>query len=158
MQSIYYAPERPSFHAPSVFLAGSIEIGKAQNWQTGFAEGLEETLLIDHVILNPRRNDWDSSWVQDISNPQFREQVAWELAMLEKADVIAMHFEPGTKSPISLLELGLHAKSGKMVVSCPDEFWRRGNVEIVCRKYGIEFVDNIEEMFWRVKGCLEVCF
>src|SRR5687768_13327093 len=38
--------------------------------------------------------------------PKFREQVEWELAGLERADLIAMWFAPDTKSPITLLDRG----------------------------------------------------
>jgi hypothetical protein len=91
----------------------------------------------DLVILNPRRDDWDPSWRQSIDEPQFRGQVEWELDALDRADVIAMWFAPGTKAPITLLELGLHARGGKLVVGCPDGYWRKGNVEVVCARHAI---------------------
>ncbi len=56
-----------------------------------------------------------------------------------------MYFDPNTKSPISLLELGLYAASDKLTVCCPEGFWRKGNVDIVCERYGVEQVDTIEE-------------
>jgi hypothetical protein len=57
-----------------------------------------------------------------------------------------MVFDPKTMSPISLLELGLQSKSNKMVVMCPEGFWRKGNVDIVCEKYNIKQVKNIDEL------------
>jgi hypothetical protein len=45
-----------------------------------------------------------------------------------------------------LLELGLFARSGKMVVCCPGGYWRRGNVQIVCKRFGILLVDTLEEL------------
>jgi hypothetical protein len=57
-----------------------------------------------------------------------------------------MVFDPNTKSPISLLELGLHASSEKMVVICPEGFWRKGNVDIVCEKHNIKQVKDIDEL------------
>ena len=116
----------------SVFLAGSIEMGIATDWQTQLASELDGV-----AILNPRRDEWDASWRQSIDEPKFRAQVEWELDNLERADLIAMWFVPETKSPITLLELGLHARSGRVIVGCPDGFWRRGNIEIVCARYGI---------------------
>jgi hypothetical protein len=117
-----------------VFLAGSIEMGAAENWQARLTGALGDR---DLVVLNPRRDEWDASWRQSIDEPRFREQVEWELAGLERADVIAMWFDPGTRAPITLLELGLHARGGKLVVGCPAGFWRRGNIEVVCARYGI---------------------
>ncbi len=128
---------------PSVFLAGSIDMGAAKDWQSSIAEALAGA---DVTILNPRRDAWDASWEQSISNPEFRGQVEWELAAQEKADVIAMYFDPQTKAPITLLELGLFANSGTVVVCCPDGFWRKGNIEIVCAKYGIEMVETLDAL------------
>ena len=67
----------------------------------------------------------------------------WELQGLEIADAILMFFDPDTKSPISLLELGLFADSKKLIVACPDGYWKKGNVEIICSKYRIPLFDNL---------------
>jgi hypothetical protein len=128
--------------AGSVFLAGSIEMGAATNWQRQVEVALDGLSV---VILNPRRDAWDAGWVQSIGNPEFREQVEWELEAQERADVIAMYFDPATRAPVTLLELGLFARSGKLVVCCPDGFWRKGNVEIVCARYGVPLVAEFEE-------------
>ena len=148
---------RSSMELPSVFLAGSIEMGKAENWQIHVENLLEYT---DCVIFNPRRDDWDSSWVQSVTNPQFTNQVTWELMALEKADVIALYLDPATKSPISLLELGLHAGSGKLIVCSPEGFYRKGNVDIVCLRYGVPMVENVVELvkLTRVHFTRRVCF
>jgi hypothetical protein len=97
-------------------------------------------------VFHPRREDWDSSWTQDFENPQFFQQVTWELNALENSDLIIMYFSPGTKSPISVLELGIFAKSGKIRVVCPDPFWRKGNVDIVCQYYNIPLYENFETL------------
>ncbi|SEL84206.1 Nucleoside 2-deoxyribosyltransferase like [Aquimarina amphilecti] len=132
----------------SVFLAGSIEIGVAERWQDKVIKDLSETNV---TILNPRRASWDASWKQEISNPIFKEQVNWELEALEKAEMIVMYFDINTKSPITLLELGLFARSGKLIVCCPDGFWRKGNVAIVCERYRVQQVDSLEELIHEVK-------
>ena len=132
-----------------IFLCGSIEMGKAENWQKIIVGALSP---FDVLILNPRRDDWDNSWIQSIENKQFREQVEWELKAQEDADIIVINFDPTTKSPITLLELGLfHNK--KMLVSCPKEYFRRGNVEIVCKRYNIAFYENI---FQIIKELLKI--
>lgn len=125
-----------------VFLAGSIEMGAAEDWQTRLTAKLEAR---DLVVLNPRRDEWDTSWRQSIDEPKFREQVEWELDGLERADVIAMWFAADTRSPITLLELGLFARSGKLIVGCPPGFWRRGNVEVVCQRYGARLLADWDE-------------
>jgi len=135
----------------SVFLAGSIEGDTAKEWQQVIINALSDKEV---TLLNPRRESWDNSWEQKISNPQFKEQVVWELDALEQADLIIMYFDKNTKSPISLLELGLFARSGKLIICCPDGFWRKGNVDIVCEKYNIQQVNNIEALIENIKNKL----
>ena len=132
-----------------IFLAGSIEMGKAEDWQAVIPELFKDRQ--DLVFFNPRRDDWDSSWEQKESNPQFNYQVNWELEHLDEADIIFMYFSPDTKSPISLLELGLYAKTEKMVVCCPDEFYRKGNVDIVCSKYNVPVYNTLEATIGRLR-------
>ncbi len=138
---------KPPYTLPlNIFLAGSIEMGNAENWQEKIVTKFEDK---GYIFLNPRRDDWDSSWEQKIDNPQFKEQVKWELNALDSSDVIIMYFDPNTKSPISLLELGLHAKSRKLIVCCPEGFWRKGNVDIVCERYGIPTANTIDDLILR---------
>jgi hypothetical protein len=66
-----------------------------------------------------------------------------------------MFFAPDTEAPITLLELGLFARSGKLIVCCPAGFWRRGNVEVVCVRYGIPLVDRLTALIELVRLRLE---
>ena len=132
-----------------VFLGGSIEMGAARDWQSEIIEALQ---LAPVVLLNPRRTDWDPAWLPSADNPEFRRQVEWELHALDNADIIVMYLAPGTKSPVSLMELGLHAQSGKVILYCPDGFWRKGNVDITAEHYGIEQVSSIEELIAEVRA------
>lgn len=125
-----------------VFLAGSIEMGKAEDWQSQAAVYFEQK---GYGVFNPRRKEWDNSWKQEFENPQFYQQVNWELDALERCNAILLYFVPETMSPISLLELGLHAAHKKLYVICPDGFWRKGNVDIVCGRYDIPLFDNLED-------------
>ena len=136
-------PLPPTLSQPSVFLAGSIEMGRAELWQDAVAAALRDELLI---ILNPRRDDWDASWEQSSANPQFVAQVTWELDAQERADLIAIYFAPETYAPITLLELGLFAASGKLLVCCPPGYWRKGNVDVVCTRYGIPQLPTLTEL------------
>jgi len=134
----------------SVFLAGSIEMGKAENWQDKVEKALSDVV---GIIINPRRDDWDSSWEQTLESPQFVEQVEWELTGLERCDSIMMYFDPDTIAPITLMEFGLYARcsSRKLKVCCPEGFWRKGNVDIVCREYGIQQYSTIEALIDRIR-------
>lgn len=157
-----YRECQPPLWAPrtickKVFLAGSIEMGKADEWQSRVLSVINDWEIIssyDIEVFNPRRSDWDSSWKQNKNNPKFYEQVTWELDHLDQADVIAMYFDSETLSPISLLELGLYASSGKLVVLCPTEFWRNGNVDIVCSKYGIPIFTDFDTWLVEIKNRL----
>lgn len=137
-----------------IFLAGSIEMGTAIDWQTELSNKVDSKNVF---IFNPRRDDWDSSLPQEIGNPQFYEQVTWELEHIEKADLVVFYFDPNTMSPITLLELGLCAGLEKhAVVYCPEPYWRKGNVDIVCERYGFSVVSSMDDLatyvnavFWR---------
>lgn len=128
----------------SVFLAGTIDMGNSEDWQTEFTRYFKEFTQL--FFYNPRRESWDNSWEQKFENPQFYQQVNWELDALERADYIVLNLLPDSKSPITLLELGLFAKSGKLLVCCPDEFYRSGNIQIVCDKYRIPLYKNLTEL------------
>ena len=57
----------------TIFLGGSIEMGKAENWQQRMESELQAPGEV--CVFNPRRDDWDSSWKQEIANLPFYEQV-----------------------------------------------------------------------------------
>ena len=144
MKRIFRSPEEIPLQneVKTIFLAGSIEMDKAINWQLHCEEQLQDK----YIIFNPRRKEWDSSWSQTIENPYFKEQVSWELNALEKADIIIMYFAGNTMSPISLLEFGLYAQSKKMKVVVEEDFWRKGNIDIVCERYGVEQFKTLDEV------------
>ncbi len=133
----------PATNNPKIFLAGSIEMGTATPWQAWVVDALAGEGV---TLLNPRRPDWDSSWVQSKDDANFRTQVEWELDALAQSDYIILYLDPETRSPISLLEMGLYAQSGKLFVVCPKGFWRKGNVDIVCEKYGFQQFPSLEHL------------
>jgi hypothetical protein len=137
----------------SVFLAGSIELGQAEDWQSTIEHALSDLPI---AILNPRRDAWDASWEQTFENPMFRGQVEWELEGLERATLIAMYFAPTSKAPITLLEFGLHARSRRAIVCCPKGYWRRGNVQVVCARYGVRVVEDLDQLSLAIREELSV--
>ena len=137
------APEPLRITKPSIFLAGSIAQNKAEKWQK---KVIDATNQLDVTLLNPRRKNWDASWKEAMDNPPFTEQVNWELDALEQADWIVCYFDTNTKSPITLLELGLFATSQKLIVCCPEGYWKKGNVDIVCKRNQIPQVDNLNQL------------
>lgn len=137
----------------SIFLGGSIDMGAAENWQERLTKDLSSYEEI--VILNPRRDDWDSSWVQDPTpGTQFYEQVDWELDCQEQADIIVYYFSADSKAPITLLELGLF-NGDNVVVCCPKEFYRYGNVKMVCDRYDITIVETYNELIKLIRDSLD---
>ncbi|MCW5913482.1 MAG: nucleoside 2-deoxyribosyltransferase domain-containing protein [Chitinophagaceae bacterium] len=131
-----------------IFLGGSIDMGNAEDWQHTVETRLSDE---DVVLLNPRRDDWNKEWKPISTDTHFRNQVEWELNALEKADIIIMFLAPGSQSPVSLLELGLYARTHKLMVVCPEGFWRKGNVDIVCEKYGIETYSDLHKLLEALK-------
>jgi len=128
------APVPAADPRPKVFLAGSIDNGAAGNWQAQAAAALADAGVL---LLNPRRPDWNPAWQARSDEPEFVRQVRWELDALEQADIVLMYFAPGSQSPVTLLEMGLHARSGKLLVAAPEGFWRKGNVDATADRYGV---------------------
>jgi hypothetical protein len=144
-KNMVFAPKFvPQTAKKLVFLAGSIDKKSSIDWQTHVANSLINNENI--LFLNPTRFSWDSSWKLNADDEQFNEQVGWELEHLERADLVVVNMLPESQSPISLLEFGLYAKSGKVIVCCPEGFWKKGNVDMVCRRYKIQQVNTIEEL------------
>jgi hypothetical protein len=148
MARVYTPPTPPILDGKSVFLAGSIEMGAAEDWQARVIAAVADR---DLVLLNPRRAAWDASWRQSIDNPQFREQVEWELDGLMHATLVAMYFAPSTQAPVTLLELGLTATSGRLVVCCPEGYWRKGNIEVVCARHRVPLVATLDELIAHIR-------
>ena len=136
-----------------VFLAGSIDMGNAEDWQRKaiqkFRAAASGRFDIDGelVIYNPRRNSGEGFTPDNKEEMEY--QVNWELDHLEKADFIIMNLLPDSKSPISLMELGLFASSGKLIVACPPEFYRYDNVRIVCDRYEVPLYNDLETLLER---------
>ncbi|OAQ59546.1 Zn(2)-C6 fungal-type DNA-binding domain-containing protein [Pochonia chlamydosporia 170] len=128
----------------SVFLAGTTTAVDNVDWREKLSASLCEHPI---TIFNPNRPDWDSTWREDVNFAPYREQVLWELDKQVKADLVVVYFHPATLAPISLLELGLSAQvPGKVIAIAPEGYAKRGNVQIVCQKFGIEFLDNMDEL------------
>jgi hypothetical protein len=140
MQSIKPNNKEEAKHSVKIFLAGSIEMGTANDWQAHCEHQLRE---INVTIFNPRRDDWDSTWTQEQTNPQFNYQVNWEMNNLEIADIVFFYFDPNTKSPISMMELGAFGHKNA-IVCCPEGFWRKGNIDIFCTRNNIPLFEDLD--------------
>lgn len=140
-----------------IFLAGSIEMGVAWNWQETFVKKLEKHLesksmryLMNKelIVLNPRRPDWDDSWRQDIREANFFQQVEWELEFLDRAQYKIFYFAKDTLSPITLLELGTFHENAH--VCWEDGYKRQGNLQVYCHKKKIKTYKSIDDLIQKI--------
>ena len=125
-------------NSKSVFLVCTIDNGDSLNWQDKTIIELINLGINDIEIYNPRREHWNPN----PSKEEMEYQIKWEQDHLDKANFIAMVLLDDSKSPISLLELGLYAKSNKLIVFCTPNFYRWDNVRLTCEKYNIELVQD----------------
>ena len=122
-----------------VFLAGTIDNGSSQDWQVELLESLKDYKTDKNVIIfNPRRKEWNPN----PSKEELDEQIEWELEALSRSNYIIMNILGTSKSPITLLELGLFHSNPGLYVFCPPEFYRYENVRVSCKKFGIKHFDN----------------
>ncbi|KAK3349826.1 hypothetical protein B0T25DRAFT_549028 [Lasiosphaeria hispida] len=138
------APARPTLTGKrSAFLAGTTAQGPGPDWRGVLVDALSHLPV---TIFNPFRPDWDSSWHLDPSFTPYREQTEWELDMMEHADVIVVYYGPNTDAPIALLEFGLCARQGKAIVACHRDYRKRGNVQIVSQRLGVEVLEEVGDL------------
>ena len=128
-----------------IFLAGTIDMGNSRDWQMELYDRFSRMDGRD-ILFNPRQEHWDASRPGEMDY-----QVRWELDHLEEADMIIMYILGASKSPISLLEMGLHAKSGKMHVICEKDFYRYDNVRITCEYYGVPLYNDLDNFLESIR-------
>ncbi len=71
--------------------------------------------------------------------------------MQEQADVIVIYFGPDTDAPISLLEFGLSARSGKAIVACHQKYKKRKRPDSM-PEARVQFLDSAHELNRRSAG------
>lgn len=133
-----------------IFLAGTIDNGDSADWQQELIYTINNISLKRPVsIYNPRREKWPSS----DDHREINRQIEWELHHLERADKIIMNILADSKSPISLMELGLFARGGRLAVFCPKTFYRYDNVLAVCKRYGVPLFNTNNVPYIAEKIC-----
>ena len=160
---IHYPKHKEEYNKNSfkIFLAGTIDNGESENWQSkliqklalynyennneivsrdGYNFPLDGDDNKDIIIFNPRRTNWESN----ASQKQLEKQIKWEQDHLDEADLIIMYLADNSKSPISLLELGLYGPEGKMIVFCTENFYRSTNIKLTCQKYLIPLIQSTD--------------
>ena len=56
----------------TIFLGGTIDMGNSEDWQAKVTNELKNERVI---LLNPRRDDWNTAWKPVKEEPEFRKQV-----------------------------------------------------------------------------------
>lgn len=134
----------------SFFFAGTIDSGDSPNWQKELTNELnkDKGLYGKLTIFNPRRDEWP-----DDGSDEVIRQIRWELDHMDEADFIIMNIIGDSKSPISLMEIGLYAQSGKLIVFCPEDFYRFDNVMVVCERHNIPLhrTNDVKEIMKEIK-------
>lgn len=131
----------PAAEYVKIFLAGTIDMGDSDDWQARTVGRFRAQAPGRILFFNPRRPGRPRFDADEMAY-----QVRWELDRLEEADWIVMNLLGSSKSPVSLLEMGLHMRSGKLLVACDPDFYRRDNVRITCLKYGVPLYDSLDEL------------
>lgn len=131
---IYHVIQAPSDLVPnseeiSIFLAGSIEMGKAKPWHDAVASQIARRTNQPIAFYNPRRTE-------DFTPDMEEAQIKWEQERLTSCDYIFMHIQGDTKSPISLLEFGEFIGTGKLFIDVPKDFYRYNNVVLTAEQAG----------------------
>lgn len=119
-----------------VFLAGSIDNSNFGNWRKETIKKLE----IKINLFDPTNMKHDS-----LNVAEMKSHIIWELDALAITDKILLNFLPDSKSPISLVELGLYVASKKLIVVCPKEFYKSRYVYTLCEKYNTPIYDTINK-------------
>lgn len=120
---------------PYLFLAGSMDLDKVLSWRQEFINCFFET----YHFLDPTNKLHGS-----LTNTQMKSHILWELEALELADIVVLNLLPKAKSPISLVELGLYAKSGKLIVICPENFYQKRYVKTLCEYYKVPLYSSLD--------------
>lgn len=156
------SPSQNPLHATTIFLAGPTDVPWRADFLARLRQHLSEKIPPNAsdttaatprglTIYDPFQPDWDATWREDYAgDPRFRAQVDWELDRQDAAAAVAVFFDARSRAPVSLLELGLCARSGRALVACQHAFWKRGNVQAVCERYGVPLEDTLEGLVARV--------
>ncbi len=125
---------------PSIFLAGSMAIGDRMNWRTRAINTFEKRYhLFDPTNVHHA----------DLNDSEMSKHIKWEWEALKHSDAILFNFNAESKSPISLLELGMYIRSEKIVVVCPKEFYQSHYIETLCSEEQVPLFQSIEEVLNR---------
>lgn len=125
-------------------LAGASEMDSSSRWQETVASFISKA---GHIALCSRLQDSKLS-TSSFENAHFFQVRSWELDALELAEFVVFHLDASSKSPEGILELGYAAAKfpKKVCVICPEGFWCKGLVDILCYREDLMKYKSVEEM------------
>ncbi len=136
MAKVITAPESIDVPGFKAYLGGAIDMGFAQDWQAKVIRALADYENL--VLLNPRRVYFNESTLD--------EQIYWELAAMEAADLLLIWFPYNAKAPVALLETGLYLRSNKLLLGAEEGFYRRRNLEITAERYSVKLWAHLDDL------------
>lgn len=148
-----------------VFLAGSIDMGAATDWQSKLIAhaGCSFDENDNITFYNPRRTGGFSG-EQTLEDDDFAAQVNWEIDRIDRANIVVFYITAESWAPITLWELGYFLgkqealkdiadcnQRQRIVIGVEQGFWRRGNIEVMCDRLGILLVDNLIDVAYALE-------
>ena len=127
----------------------SYEPGGVYDWQQKFAEGLAKIadpvggngLLMyknmNYTILNCKPATPPQNPTLDLNNPEMVTKVSATFDFCHVADAIFLNLLKKSTSMMPIFELGYLARTGKVVVRCPNEYIYQPMVSLVCQRHNI---------------------
>ncbi|MFK7786732.1 MAG: nucleoside 2-deoxyribosyltransferase domain-containing protein [Crocinitomicaceae bacterium] len=120
-----------------IFLAGSMAQESSSNWRKTVVNQFGDTY---HFFV-PTHPNHDQT-----GDDEMKTHIEWELNGLAKADFILLNFLADARSPISMVEMGMYIQSGKLIVVCPKNFYKRRYVETLCEKYTTPLFNHLDQL------------
>lgn len=117
-----------------IFLAGSMDVNVTNTWRNSIVNELYNT----YDFFDPTIDNHDN-----LTDTQMRNHILWELKALELSDIVLLNLLPESKSPISLIELGMYVKTNKLIVVCPEEFYTSRYLEELCSYYKVDLYKSL---------------
>lgn len=134
-----------AFHSvKSVFFAGiTNKIDISDQYKILSTSLFDIPITIYHLY----RTDCNRLQCKDINFALYQKQVEWEFNKQDKANIIIVYFHLTTQVPVNLLEFEISIRvSGKAILVCFERYWKKENMQIVYKKFGVEMVDSINRL------------
>ena len=132
-----------------IFLGG----GFGKPWRE---EALTVLNDLDIIVIDPTVPNWDAAVAsENMDNPLFIQQVAWEHVGLQISNTNLFHFDETTLAPITLVELCLY-KDMNSIIHLEDGYEKGAYVEYIAHLYDLRIIKELEELHPILSERLEI--